>query len=203
MTYLSDEPELIGRARAGDQEAFCALAEAYERRILMLALYYTRNRADAEDLAQELWLKAFRAMKDFRGESSFYTWLRQIMINSFLNHRRAGSNRAASIESAEDGRESARSVRVFDVEENAHRKIMVEKVFGALAELTPQQRLIFLLKHHEGMTYEEIARSLGCSAGTVKKSLFRTVVKLREHLGVDGERVESGEFVPCAAGENL
>ncbi len=194
---MSDELELIRRARAGDREAFCSLAEAYERRVFMLALYYTRNRADAEDLAQELWLKAFGAVGEFRGDSSFYTWLRQIMINSFLNHRRAGA-RASSIESSDAGDES-----VKDAEESLYRKILVERVFGALAELTPQQRLIFLLKHHEGMTYEEIARSIGCSTGAVKKSLFRTIVKLREHLGVDGEQRDAGEFVPCAAGENL
>lgn len=199
---MSDELELINRARAGDREAFCSLAEAYERRVFMLALYYTRNRADAEDLAQELWLKAFRAVKEFRGDSSFYTWLRQIMINSFLNHRRAGA-RASSIESSEESSESVKDTRPFDAEESLYRKILVERVFGALSELTPQQRLIFLLKHHEGMTYEEIAHSLGCSTGAVKKSLFRTIVKLREHLGVDGERAREGEFVPCAAGENL
>lgn len=194
---MSDELELIRRARAGDHEAFCSLAEAYERRVFMLALYYTRNRADAEDLAQELWLKVFRAVGEFRGDSSFYTWLRQIMINSFLNHKRAGA-RASSIESSDAGDES-----VKDAEESLYRKILVERVFGALAELTPQQRLIFLLKHHEGMTYEEIARAVGCSTGAVKKSLFRTIVKLREHLGVDGEQRDAGEFVPCAAGENL
>src|SRR5205085_1381100 len=199
-----DELELIRRARAGDQEAFCSLAKAYERRVYLLALYYTRNGADAEDMAQELWLKAFRAMKDFRGESSFYTWLRQIMINSFLNHRRgAATAKVSSIESADQFFASTKGLRSFDLEENVHRKILVEKVFCALEDLTPQQRLIFLLKHHEGMTYEEIARSLGCSAGAVKKSLFRTVLKLREHLGVDEGRAESNDFIPCAAGENL
>lgn len=74
-----------------------------------------------------------------------------------------------------------------DMEETVGNRILVERVMQALGELTSQQRLIFLLKHREGMTYEEIARSLGCSTGTVKKSLFRAVMKLRERLGVGSE----------------
>src|SRR5918912_210738 len=85
----SGEPELIARARGGDREAFCALAALYERRIYTLARYYCRNAHDAEDLAQEVWLRAFRALADFRGEASFYTWLRRITVHTFLNYARA------------------------------------------------------------------------------------------------------------------
>ena len=74
---------------------------------------------------------------------------------------------------------------VADSENALLNRIMVEKVMQALSELSSQQRLIFLLKHHEGMTYEEIAKAVGCSTGTAKKSMSRAVVKLREHLNVD------------------
>ena len=86
---MSTEDELIKSAQAGDREAFCGLARAYQRRIYSLALYYTRNPMDAEDLSQEVWLKAFRALPDFKGEASFYTWLRQITINTLLNRQRS------------------------------------------------------------------------------------------------------------------
>jgi RNA polymerase sigma-70 factor (ECF subfamily) len=207
LPLSQSESELIRRSQGGDQEAFGALARAFERRIYVLALHYCRDPHDAEDLSQEVWLKAYKAINGFRAESSFYTWLRQIVINSFLNHKRgvAGhwSNQAAVGKLVEldavDYREDFLPSRRSEMEDDIHKKILVEKVMQALEELTPQQRLIFLLKHHEGMTYEEISRSLNISTGTVKKSLFRAIVKLRQHLGVG---VESADYLAVAAGEN-
>src|SRR5690242_7855046 len=83
------DTDLIKRAQAEDLDAFCTLAERYARRIYLLASYYCRNAQDAEDLSQEVWLKAYQALGSFRLDSSFYTWLRRITINAFLNHRRA------------------------------------------------------------------------------------------------------------------
>ena len=80
---------LIRRAQAEDIDAFCLLAERYARRIHLLASHYCRNTQDAEDLSQEVWLKAYQAVRTFRFDSSFYTWLRRITINAFLNHRRS------------------------------------------------------------------------------------------------------------------
>ena len=82
---MTSETELIRLAQSGDSDAFCRLARRYERRIYSLALYYCRSTHDAEDLSQEAWLKAYRNIQSFRGEASFYTWLRQITINAFLN----------------------------------------------------------------------------------------------------------------------
>ncbi len=185
------EDKLIMRAQEADTEAFCLLAKVYERRIYLLAFHYCHNPQDAEDLSQEVWLKAYQALGTFRGESSFYTWLRKITINSFLNHQRARryswrGHKADvqllpvdSIEGDERGSPAANS------EITLHNRILAERVMQALSELTPSQRLIFLLKHHEGMTYEEIAKAVGCSTGTAKKSVSRAVVKLREHLDID------------------
>jgi len=196
---LTSEAELVRQAQAGDTDAFCLLAQAYERRIYSLAFHYCRERQDAEDLSQEVWLKAFRALSTFRYESSFYTWLRQITINCFLNHRRAKSFRwqTQSTDSNENyaTKHDAGSA-ASGLESTLQNHLVVEKVMQALSAVTAQQRLIFLLKHQEGMTYEEIAKELGCSAGTVKKSVSRTVGKLREKLGVNKE---PENYLSCAA----
>lgn len=202
---IDGEGHLIERAREGDREAFSMLARRFERRVYSLALFYTRNQSDAEDLAQEVWLKVYRHLHSFRGESSFYTWLRQITVNTFLNHRRSALRHAGSesqplrlveIETV-DYEDALRLARGRDMEDDLHRKMMVERIGAALSELTPQQRLIFMLKHNEGMTYEEISVALNCSTGTIKKSLFRAVQKLRQHLGL---KSEPRNYLRCAAG---
>jgi RNA polymerase sigma-70 factor (ECF subfamily) len=188
---LSDsEDELIRLAQAADMDAFCLLAQRYERRIYSLALHFCHNHQDAEDLSQEVWLKTYQALKTFKGESSFYTWLRRITINCFLNHQRArsfrwrGQTTAVQLLAA-DAIEAGASRTAADSEKALLDRIMAQKVMQALSELTPQQRLIFLLKHHEEMTYEEISNAVGCSTGTAKKSVFRAVIKLREHLNIE------------------
>ena len=199
---MTSENELIRRAQGGDLDAFCRLAREYERRVYALALHYCRRPEDAEDLSQEVWLKAFRSLKGFRFESSFHTWLRRIMVNAFLNHRRAETvtrdevKTTVKLDSLEELLEEqtlARGLADERAEDGLHKQLMAGRVMRALGELTEQQRLIFLLKHREGMTSQEIADALGCSAGTVKKSLFRSIEKLRASLGV-------GEALPMGAG---
>lgn len=193
------EAELIRQAQRADSEAFCVLAERYERRIYSLALHYCQDMQDAEDLSQEAWLRAYRAIHTFRGESSFYTWLRRITINCFLNYRRARSSyrgtqdiEACSLDFASQANGTSGS------ETTLHNRILLENVKQALFELTAQQRLIFLLKHYEGMTYEEISEAVGCSTGTAKKSVSRAINKLRTRLDI---AVPDAECVPCTAGE--
>ena len=202
---MNSENELIRRAQGGDVEAFCRLAREYERRVYALALHYCRHPEDAEDLSQEVWLKAFRSLGGFRFESSFHTWLRRIMVNTFLNRKRAETVtrdevktqvRLDSLEEMLDEQTLARGLSDAGAEDDYQRRILAGRVMHALGELTEQQRLIFLLKHREGMTSQEIANSLGCSAGTVKKSLFRSVEKLRASLGLGAE---AGERVPLGA----
>ena len=203
---MTSENELIRRAQGGDLEAFCRLAREYERRVYALALHYCRRREDAEDLSQEVWLKAFKSLGGFRFESSFHTWLRRITINTFLNSRRSmtitrdeekTTVRLDSLEELLEENALVRGPARDDAEDGFHRRILSERVMQALGELTEQQRLIFLLKHREGMTCREIAETFGCSVGSVKKSLFRSVEKLRESFGLgEGER----ERVPMTAG---
>ncbi|HEY5884093.1 MAG TPA: sigma-70 family RNA polymerase sigma factor [Pyrinomonadaceae bacterium] len=181
---MSSEKELIRLAQGGDSEAFCLLAEAYERRLYSLAFHFCRDRRDAEDLSQEVWLKAYSAVSSFRFESSFYTWLRKIAINCFLNYRRTAASKHQLHEQVTD---DSAIEQTLSWEKSLHNQLVIERVMQALSDVTPQQRLIFLLKHQEGLTYEEISRSVGCSVGTVKKSVARTITKLRERLRANEE----------------
>ena len=199
---MIQEDKLIERAQEGDQEAFCLLARSYQRRIYALALHYTRDPHEAEDLSQEVWLKAYRAIGGFRGEAGFYTWLRRIMVNTFLNHQRemktvySGGKkvfRLGELVSLEELGLTPAEPRQAP-EERLQQQMMVEKVMEGLSELTAQQRLIFLLKHREGMTYDEIARACAVSTGTVKKALFRAINRLREYLGVKFSATEDVSY---------
>jgi len=187
------DTDLIRRAQADDIDAFCLLAQRYARRIHLLAFHYCRNAQDAEDLSQEVWLKAYQALRSFRFDSSFYTWLRRITINAFLNHRRAnffrrrGQTTAVQLVQIDSEPLELRSVS----EENIYNKLLFESVVEALAELTPSQRLAFLLRHYEGMSYDEIANAMNCSAGTVKKGVSRAIVKLRARLSSDSDTAET------------
>jgi RNA polymerase sigma-70 factor (ECF subfamily) len=199
---LTNENELIKRAQNGDTASFCRLAEAYERRIYSLAFHYCRERQDAEDLSQEAWLKAYAALASYRHESSFYTWLRKITINCFLNHQRSSFFRSQrqNSEFVSEATGDTEAHPASEFEATLQNRLVVEKVMQALADVTPKQRLMFLLKHHEGMTYEEIAKEFDCSLGTVKKSVSRTVTKLRDKLKVNEE---PGDYISCAATQSL
>jgi RNA polymerase sigma-70 factor, ECF subfamily len=203
VVALTDgEYYLIRRAQADDPDAFCLLAERYTRRVYSLAFHYCHNAQDAEDLSQEVWLKAYQALGTFRAESSFYTWLRRITINCFLNHQRSTSFRSR-------GQSTTVQLMAVDTEiaaiatdsqsgsaETLYNKVLFDSVILALAELTPSQRLVFLLRHHEGMSYEEISEVVGCSTGTAKKAVSRAIAKLRVKL--DG-RSETVDGIPCSA----
>jgi RNA polymerase sigma-70 factor (ECF subfamily) len=179
---LTSETELIALARAGDREAFCRLAALHGRRVHTLALHFCRDAADAEDLSQEVWLRAFRSLDTFRAESSFYTWLRRIAVNTFLNQRRAARSRIDDAAHRPQDGDASAETSATGTESALNEHLLAGRVRDALSELSPQQRLVFLLKHDEGMTCEEIARTLSCSTGTVKKSLARSVAKLRARL---------------------
>jgi RNA polymerase sigma-70 factor (ECF subfamily) len=190
------DTELITRAQAQDLDAFCLLAERYARRIHLLASHYCQNTQDAEDLSQEVWLKAYQAVQTFRFDSSFYTWLRRITINTFLNHRRSNFFRRRGHTTVVqllqiDSDDSGELVGSSSASpENIYNKLLFENVVNALAELTPSQRLAFLLRHYEGMSYDEIGNAMNCSTGTAKKGVWRAIAKLRARLSPDSTTPE-------------
>ena len=190
------DADLIKRAQAQDLNAFCVLAERYARRIHLLASHYCQNTQDAEDLSQEVWLKAYQAVQTFRFDSSFYTWLRRITINTFLNHRRSNFFRrrghTTGVQLLQiDSDDSGELVGSSSASpENIYNKLLFESVVNALADLTPSQRLAFLLRHYEGMSYDEIANAMDCSTGTVKKGVWRAITKLRARLSPDSNEPE-------------
>ena len=194
-TEFNGEAELIQRAQANDSEAFCLLAERYTRRIYLLAFHYCRNAQDAEDLSQEVWLKAYKGLATFRADSSFYTWLRRITINTFLNHQRSRSflrQGQTTIVQFLAADHTADNESHIASEEAIVNKVLFETVMSALDELTPSQRLVFLLRHYEGMSYDEIANAMNCSPGTAKKSVWRAIGKLRVRLDACNDIPDDG-----------
>ncbi len=182
----AEEADLIAQAQNGDVEAFCRLAANHQRSLYVLALKYSGNHHDAEDLTQDVMLNAYRAIRQFRGMSSFHTWLSRIMVNSFLNQKRKSDPLASS--QRQDTTEEAFEASFFspkagrNSERTVHNGLVIQQVLELLQSVPERQRLMFLMKHQEGMTCEEIAGTMGTSVGTVKKTLFRVVDRLRQHF---------------------
>jgi RNA polymerase sigma-70 factor (ECF subfamily) len=185
----AQEVDLIARAQSGDAAAFCELASAHHRSLYVLALKYSGNHHDAEDLLQDVMLNAYRAIHQFKGMSSFRTWLARIMMNSFLNQKRksdplAPTKRPDTIDGDLDPGYYLKSGSDRSSERTVHNGLVMQQVLGLLGSVPERQRLMFLMKHQEGMTCEEIADTMGTSVGTVKKTLFRVVDRLRQHFAV-------------------
>jgi RNA polymerase sigma-70 factor (ECF subfamily) len=179
----AEESELIARAQNGDEEAFCTLASCHQRSLYLLALKYSGNHHDAEDLTQDVMMNAYRAIQQFRGMSSFRTWLSRIMVNSFLNQKRK-SDPLASQERQEPAEAGEMSIHSHhgNSERKVHNGLVIQQILKLLQSVPERQRLMFLMKHQEGMTCEEIAELMDTSVGTVKKTLFRVVDRLRQHF---------------------
>jgi RNA polymerase sigma-70 factor, ECF subfamily len=157
-------------------DAFCLLVSNHKKSMYVLALRFCGNHHDAEDLSQEVFLNAYRAINRFRGDSSFHTWLHRIMVNAFLSHKRKKALPQSVDVSDGPGFAIAGSDRT------AFNNVMVQQILERLEGASPQQRLMFVMKHQQGLTCEEIATYFGTSVGTVKKTLFRLVDKLRQEF---------------------
>ena len=168
-----DEWEAIAACKRGEREAFGRLVERYQRPIYRLCYRYTGNHEDANDMAQEAFLRAYRAIGRFRGESAFATWLYRIAVNACLNFRAA--RRPPADELPEDLPDPAppSMERLAQLERE-------RRVRDAVIRLPEKQRATIILKVYEELTHEEVAAVLGASVGTVKANLFHALRNLRK-----------------------
>ncbi len=182
-----DEESLIRQVRDGDHEVFYELIRPYERRVFAAAFAILRNEADAEDVAQETMLKAFKHIRQFRAESRFSTWLIQITVNEArMRRRKQHADIMESIDGPED-EEGGHTPRDFadwrEIPlETLERKEIREKLAEALASLGEKYREVFVLRDMQHLSIEDTANALGITASSVKIRLLRARLMLRDLL---------------------
>jgi RNA polymerase sigma-70 factor (ECF subfamily) len=167
--------EAVLACQRGEREAFDRLVERYQRDVYRLCYRYVNNHHDANDMAQEVFLKAYRAISKFRGESAFSTWLYRIAVNTCLNFRQA---KRPPTEPLSETFADARDGAALDVERAERARIVRE----AVSRLPERQRATLILKMFHELTHEEVAGILGSSVGTVKANLFHALNNLRKLL---------------------
>ena len=189
-----DDARLIARAQAGEGEAFETLVHRYDRDVLRLILNVLRSPEEVRDVYQDAFLKIYRNLHRFRVESSFYTWIYRIVTNTCLDHlRRRRSRPEDQAPAVSVGlREESHAVDFFDYQQemrpeaDPERQVLGQeigqRIETALASLSPRERMIFEMKHHQGLRLRVIGEALGTTEETVKNSLFRATRKLRAQL---------------------
>lgn len=183
------ERELLERVRAGEPEAFEYFVKTYQRKVFRLVYTLLRNAAEADALTQDVFVKAWRAVPDFKGEAAFETWLNRIAVNAVRDsvRRRRPVVSFADLAAAEeaDGNELPRAAEPTDgtsPERDAFSRQIRRRIGEALEALSPRQRAIFVMKHYEERSIAEIGEATGLDDGTVKSHLFRAARKLRQKL---------------------
>ncbi|MGE5430189.1 MAG: RNA polymerase sigma factor [Syntrophomonadaceae bacterium] len=185
-----EENLLIKEAQNGSMQAFETLVARYDRHVLSIAQSYRHNREDAKDIYQEVFLRVYRGLKNFEGNSAFSTWLFRITVNVCMTYKvRNKKYQYASIDQSFDTDDSTAQLSLADTlegGESADQNLMDEEikrnVNGALESLPPQQKMVFTLKHLQDMKISEIAKIMNCGEGTVKKYLFTATRKMRDKL---------------------
>lgn len=197
MSDREVDQKLVERAQRGDKQAFDLLVSKYQRKLARLLSRFIRDAAEVEDVTQEAFIKAYRALPTFRGDSAFYTWLYRIGINTAKNYlvamgRRAPTSTDVDTEEAESF-EGGDQLRDLNTPENELMSRQVaDNVNQTLAELPEELRTAITLREIEGLSYEDIANIMNCPIGTVRSRIFRAreaiAVKLRPLLGTRRDR---------------
>jgi RNA polymerase sigma-70 factor (ECF subfamily) len=178
MSDRDIDQQIVERVQRGDKRAFDLLVTKYQRKIFRLLSRLIRDPAEIEDVAQEAFIKAYRALPNFRGESAFYTWLYRIAINTAKNHlvsqgRRAPTSTETEIEDAETFEEADALREVNTPDAMMMSRQVGEAVNRAIDRLPEDLRNAIVLREIEGLSYEEIAESMNCPIGTVRSRIFR------------------------------
>ncbi|MEZ8369974.1 RNA polymerase sigma factor RpoE [Vibrio splendidus] len=168
---------LIERVQSGDKQAFNLLVVKYQNKVCNLISRYVNNSGDVPDVAQEAFIKAYRAIPNFRGESAFYTWLYRIAVNTAKNHIVAQSRRppATDVDAEDAGYyETGSALKEISNPENLTLSNELKQVvFGAIEALPEDLKTAMTLRELEGLSYEEIAEVMDCPVGTVRSRIFR------------------------------
>ena len=187
MSEREVDQQLVERAQRGDKRAFELLVEKYQRKLARLISRLVRDPGEVEDVTQEAFIKAYRALPSFRGDSAFYTWLYRIGINTAKNYlvamgRRAPTSTEVEAEEAEgyDGGELLREIST--PESLLLTKEIAGTVNQAIEALPEELRSAIQLRELEGMSYEEIAKLMDCPVGTVRSRIFRAREAIAERL---------------------
>jgi RNA polymerase sigma-70 factor (ECF subfamily) len=181
------DQQLVERVQRGDKYAFDLLVSKYQRKLGRLISRFVRDAAEAEDVTQDAFIKAYRALPSFRGESAFYTWLYRIGINTAKNHllankRRAPTSTPFDAEESESLEEASLLREVNTPENELMSKQIVDVVQKSLQQLPEDLRNALTLREIEGLSYEEIASAMNCPVGTVRSRIFRAREAVAENL---------------------
>jgi RNA polymerase sigma-70 factor (ECF subfamily) len=186
MSEAQVDQLLVERVQKGDKQAFDLLISKYQHRIISLVARYVSDQTEAQDVAQEAFIKAYRAIDRFRGDSAFYTWLYRIAINTAKNWLVARKRRppATDIDAADAEQYDMESrLKVHGTPENELMRDEIKRtVFDTIAELPDDLRTAIMLREMEGMSYEDIAITMDCPIGTVRSRIFRAREAIDEKL---------------------
>jgi len=179
--------QLVTRAQQGDKQAFSLLVEKYQRKLARLLSRFIRDPGEVEDVTQEAFIKAYRALPAFRGDSAFYTWLYRIGINTAKNYlmamgRRAPTSTEVEAEDAE-GFEEGEQLRDINTPESVLLSNEIAETVNSTIEQLPEElRRAIQMREIEGMSYEDIAQAMDCPIGTVRSRIFRAREAIAEKL---------------------
>lgn len=181
------EMDLVRRARRGDLEAYDELVKRYQERIYATIYHMTSNHEDANDLAQDSFIKAYQALKSFKGGSSFYTWLYRIAVNKTINFLKQRKNRMhMSLNDLDFNTENNPDLVALISDKTPRRDAglneLQEKLNAALLKLSEPHRLVIVLHDVQGQSHEEIAEIMDCNIGTVRSRLFYARQQLQGYL---------------------
>lgn len=180
------DQELVRRVQLGDKKAFDTLVLKYQQKIVKLVNRYVRDQDEALDVAQETFIKAYRALPNFRGDSAFYTWLYRIAINTAKNHLVSQGRRPPTSDIDADEAvqyEPGSRLRDYDnPEQLAHRDQVERVIYETIDGLPEDLRTAIVLREMEGLSYEEIAQAMECPIGTVRSRIFRAREAIENNL---------------------